>query len=62
MVAGLLEAELNIPIGYIPAGSTNDFARTLGIPSDMVKAAEIAVGAAAAAEGHMNINAQGFFV
>jgi len=35
---------LHMPLGYIPAGSTNDFARTLGIPSDMVKAAEIAVG------------------
>ncbi len=27
-------------IGYIPAGSTNDFARTLGIPKNMIKAAE----------------------
>jgi YegS/Rv2252/BmrU family lipid kinase len=27
--------------GYIPAGSTNDFARSIGIPSDMVKAAEV---------------------
>ena len=44
VVTGLREANLNIPLGYIPAGSTNDFARTLGIPSDMVKAAEIAVG------------------
>ena len=44
VVTGLCEAGLDIPLGYIPAGSTNDFARTLGIPSDMVKAAEIAVG------------------
>lgn len=44
VVTGMREADLNIPLGYIPAGSTNDFARTLGIPSDMVKAAEIAVG------------------
>lgn len=44
VVTGLREANLNTPLGYIPAGSTNDFARTLGIPSDMVKAAEIAVG------------------
>lgn len=29
---GLMNAERKIPIGYIPAGSTNDFARTLGIP------------------------------
>lgn len=44
VVTGLREANLEIPLGYIPAGSTNDFARTLGIGSDMVKAAEIAVG------------------
>lgn len=44
VVTGMIEADLQIPLGYIPAGSTNDFARTLGIPSDMVKAAEIAVG------------------
>ena len=43
-VTGLIEADLHTTLGYIPAGSTNDFARTLGIPSDMVKAAEIAVG------------------
>lgn len=44
VVTGMREADLHMPLGYIPAGSTNDFARTLGIPSDMVKAAEIAVG------------------
>lgn len=44
VVTGMREADLHIPLGYIPAGSTNDFARTLGISSDMIKAAEIAVG------------------
>ena len=44
VVTGMREADLHMPLGYIPAGSTNDFARTLGIPSDMVKAAHIAVG------------------
>ena len=44
VVTGMCEANLQIPLGYIPAGSTNDFARTLKIPNDMVKAAEIAVG------------------
>lgn len=43
VVTGMREADLHMPLGYIPAGSTNDFARTLGIPNDMVKAAEIAV-------------------
>ena len=44
VVTGMREADLYTPLGYIPAGSTNDFARTLGISNDMVKAAEIAVG------------------
>lgn len=44
VVTGMREAGLTTPLGYIPAGSTNDFARTLGIPNDMLKAAEIAVG------------------
>lgn len=44
VVTGMREIDLHIPLGYIPAGSTNDFARTLEIPSDMIKAAEIAVG------------------
>ena len=33
-----------IPIGYIPAGTTNDFAKSLNIPKNMVDAAKIAVG------------------
>lgn len=44
VVTGMCEADIHVPLGYIPAGSTNDFARTLGIPSDMIKAAHIAVG------------------
>ena len=30
-----------VPIGYIPAGTTNDFAASLGIPSDMKAAARV---------------------
>lgn len=33
-----------IPVGYIPAGTTNDFASTLQIPSVMEEAAAVAVG------------------
>ena len=36
---GLAQAELRIPIGYIPAGSTNDFAASLRLSSDPVEAA-----------------------
>ena len=31
---------LNIPVGYIPTGSTNDFAGSLGLPLEPMKAAK----------------------
>ncbi|MBE6569611.1 MAG: YegS/Rv2252/BmrU family lipid kinase [Ruminococcaceae bacterium] len=44
-VTGLMEAGLDTPIGYIPAGSTNDFAGSLHLSSDVIKAAgQIAEG------------------
>lgn len=42
-VTGMMRREKRIPIGYIPAGSTNDFAGSLKIPKRMEKAAEVAV-------------------
>ena len=39
-VTGFMEAGLDIPIGYIPAGSTNDFANSLGLSTDPMVAAE----------------------
>lgn len=42
-VAGMMRREDKVPLGYIPAGSTNDFATSLGIPKDIVLAAETAV-------------------
>lgn len=44
VVTGIMKSVRRRPIGYIPAGSTNDFARSLHIPTDMKKAAEVAVG------------------
>ena len=38
-VNGLRRAERDVPLGYIPAGSTNDFASSLQISRDMVEAA-----------------------
>ena len=38
-VTGLLDAGLKIPIGYIPAGSTNDFAASLKLSSNIMQAA-----------------------
>ncbi len=35
-----MEGELNIPVGYIPAGSTNDFANSLGLQTNPLEAAK----------------------
>ena len=35
----MLQENRNIPIGYIPAGSTNDFANSLGLSLDVLEAA-----------------------
>lgn len=42
-VTGMMNRKEKIPLGYIPAGSTNDFATSLGIPKEMEKAAYAAV-------------------
>lgn len=39
VVTGIMELESSAPIGYIPAGSTNDFANSLFMPKNMVEAA-----------------------
>ncbi len=44
IVTGIKLAGINIPVGYIPAGSTNDFARSIGLPKSMRRAASIAAG------------------
>lgn len=45
VVTGMMKrpAEKRFPIGYIPAGTTNDFARSLGIPRNMPEAARHAM-------------------
>ena len=39
-VNGMLHADLTIPLGYIPTGSTNDFAASLHLPTKINKAAK----------------------
>ena len=39
VVAGVMENGTRVPIGYIPAGSTNDFASSLGLSKDVITAA-----------------------
>lgn len=43
VIAGLMETDRPKELGYIPAGTTNDFAASLGLARDMAKAAEAAV-------------------
>lgn len=43
VVSGLLKSEEKSIIGYIPTGSTNDFSRSLKIPTDIKKATKIAI-------------------
>jgi len=38
VINGLMTSETPIPIGYVPAGSTNDFASSMGIPLNIQKA------------------------
>ncbi len=43
VVTGMIRSGFRTPIGYIPAGSTNDFGGSLSLPKNMVQAAEVIV-------------------
>lgn len=43
VVTGMMQCEKKLPIGYVPAGSTNDFANSLHIPKNMIDAAQVIV-------------------
>lgn len=43
VVSGLMTLDVKPVLGYIPAGSTNDFAASIGISKNMIKAAETAI-------------------
>lgn len=42
-VQGMMEQPEKIPLGYIPSGSTNDFANSMGIPTKNIDAAKAIV-------------------
>ena len=42
-VSGILTSKTDVPLGYIPCGSTNDFAASLGLPTNILKAAQAIV-------------------
>lgn len=41
VVTGMVAANYSVPVCYIPAGSTNDFANSLFMPKDIVQAASL---------------------
>lgn len=47
VVAGMMKREKREPIGYIPTGTTNDFANSLHIPKNLLGAADNAVNGVA---------------
>lgn len=40
VVTGIMKCGRKVPIGYIPGGTTNDFASTLGLSTDVIKDAK----------------------
>lgn len=40
-VTGILHSGADVPVGYIPAGSTNDFAASLRLPTNILQAAKL---------------------
>lgn len=54
-INGLMRASLNIPLGYLPAGTTNDMARVLHLPKQPLKAAHVL------AKGHTDKQDVGVF-
>lgn len=43
IVTGMIQSGFCTPVGYIPAGSTNDFGKSLNIPKNMLQAADTVV-------------------
>ena len=43
-INGIMQCGSNVPIGYIPAGSTNDFAASLKLPTQPLEAARAILG------------------
>ena len=54
-INGVMDLPRRIPIGYIPTGSTNDLASTLGIPRDVTAATDLIK------KGHFNTYDIGLF-
>ncbi len=40
VINGIMQSGSDVPLGYIPLGSTNDFGKSLGLPKDLESACE----------------------
>ncbi len=40
-VNGVLQSGIDVPVGYIPSGTTNDFAHSIGVPTDVQAAIDL---------------------
>ncbi len=43
VIAGMMQGKVQTPLGYIPAGSTNDFATSLGLKTKPLEAADFII-------------------
>ncbi|MDR0964277.1 MAG: YegS/Rv2252/BmrU family lipid kinase [Clostridium sp.] len=41
VISAMIQNNINLPLGYLPAGSTNDFGRSIKLPKDLLRAALI---------------------
>ena len=41
VITGMMRSEHSVPLGYIPSGPVCDFAKSMGIPRDMLRATEM---------------------
>lgn len=60
VISGLIEAGSGCPLGYIPAGTTNDFSKNLFIPARMEEAAQLAAAGEARAVDVGRLNERQF--
>ena len=40
IINGIMESDISVPVGYIPSGTTNDFATGIGLSKNVVRAAK----------------------